>query len=140
MKKKDRILVVDDDKDFLDLISTILRKEGHIVDTAQSGDEALEKCIEELYSLLLIDIKLPDFNGIQLLTRIIETDPKTRKVILTGYPTLENAVRALNLGADGYLIKPIKPELLLQMVDQQLKERDNEFKKRYSAIKSSDLA
>jgi len=133
--KKERILVIDDDIDFLDLISTLLMEEGYIVDTAQSGEEAIEKCIEEHYSLLLIDIKLPDFEGIHLLTRIQDTDPKMRKVILTGYPTLENAQKALNLGADMYLIKPIEAEKLLKTIEQQLKERKKEFKDRYLTLK-----
>ena len=133
--KKERILVIDDDIDFLDLISTILMEEGYVVDTAKSGEEAIEKCIEELYSLLLIDIKLPDFEGIHLLTRIQDTDPKMRKVILTGYPTLENAQKALNLGADVYLIKPIEVEKLLKTIEQQLKEREKEFKDRYLTFK-----
>ena len=133
--KKERILVIDDDVDFLDLISTILMEEGYVVDTAKSGEEAIEKCIEELYSLLLIDIKLPDFEGIHLLTRIQDTEPKMRKVILTGYPTLENAQKALILGADVYLIKPIEAEKLLKTIEQQLKEREKEFKDRYLTFK-----
>ncbi len=133
---KERILVVDDDMDFLELVSTLLRGEGYEVDTAKSGREGLERCIEYFYSLILIDIKLPDFDGIELLTRIVDADPKIRKVIITGYPSLENARQALNLGADAYLVKPVKAEELLGTVRKQLLERDKEFAERYSLLKS----
>ena len=136
---KERILVVDDDLVFLDLVSTLLRGEGYEVDTAKSGREGLEKSIEKFYSLVLIDIKLPDFEGLELLTRIGDTDPKIRKVIITGYPTLENAKNALNLGADAYLVKPIKAEELLETVRKQLLERDREFEERYSLLKRSRI-
>lgn len=132
---KERVLVVDDDSDFLDLISTLLRDEGYEVDTARSGREGLEKCMENLYSLTLIDIKLPDFEGIELLTRISDTDPKVRKVIITGYPSLENARQALNLGADAYLIKPVEAEELLETVGKQLLKRDKELAEKYSLLK-----
>jgi len=133
---KEPILVVDDDLEFLDLVSTMLKDEGYDVDTAKSGKEGLEKCMENFYSLILIDIKLPDLDGIELLTRIVDTDPKIRKVIITGYPSLENSVQALNLGADAYLVKPVKAEELLKTVRKQLLERDKEFAERYSLLKS----
>ena len=132
---KERLLIVDDDLDFLDLVSTLLRGEGYEVDTAKSGKEGLEKCIENFYSLILIDIKLPDFDGIEFMTRIGDTDPKMRKVIITGYPTLESARQALNLGADAYLVKPVKAEELLETVRKQLLERDREFAEKYSLLK-----
>jgi len=131
MKRKDLILVVDDDLDFLDLVSTLLRHEGYEVETAKSGQEALEKSREKIYSLSLIDIKLPDIEGVELLQRMEKTDPKMRKVIITGYQTAENTVQALNLGANGYLVKPLKAEEILKTVQKQLAERDREFKKRY---------
>jgi len=128
---KDLILIVDDDLDFLDLISTLLRCEGYDVETAKSGQEALEKSREKIYSLVLINIKLPDLEGIEVLKRIEKTDPKMRKVIVTGYQTLENAVQALNLGANAYLVKPLKAQEILDTVRRQLAERDREFKERY---------
>jgi len=137
LKSKDSILVVDDDLDFLDLVSTLLMDEGYEVDTAKSGQEALEKSREKIYSLALIDIKLPDFEGIQLLKRMGDTDPRMRKVIITGYQTLENTGQALNLGADAYLIKPLKAEEILEKVRSQLIERDREFKERYVLFEGS---
>ena len=137
LKAKNVILVVDDDFDFLDLVSTLLRDEGYKVDTAKSGQEALEKSRGKIYSLALIDIKLPDFEGIELLERMEETDPKMRKVIVTGYQTPENTMRALNLGADAYLVKPLKVEEILETVKRQLMERDKDFKERYILLQDS---
>jgi DNA-binding NtrC family response regulator len=137
LKAKDLILVVDDDLDFLDLVSTLLRDEGYEVETAKSGQEALKKSMEKIYSLTLIDIKLPDFEGIELLERMVETDPKMRKVIVTGYQTLENTRRALNKGADAYLVKPLKAESILETVRRQLAERDKEFKEKYILLEGS---
>jgi len=137
LKRKDLILVVDDDLDFLDLVSTLLRHEGYDVETAKSGQEALEKSREKIYSLSLIDIKLPDFEGIELLERMEKTDPKMRKVIITGYQTLENTVQALDLGANAYLVKPLKAEEILETVRKQLAERDREFKERYVMLENS---
>lgn len=136
---KEPILIIDDDLEFLDLVSTLLRDEGYEVDTAKSGKEGLEKWTENLYSLILIDIKLPDFDGIELLTRIriSDTDPKIRKVIITGYPSLENARQALNLGADAYLVKPVKAVELVETVRKQLLERNKEFAEKYSLLKDS---
>ena len=137
MKAKNVILVVDDDLDFLDLVSTMLRDEGYKVDTAKSGQEALEKSREKVYSLALIDIKLPDFEGVELLERMEETDPKMRKIIITGYQTLENTMRALNLGADEFLVKPCMAEKILETVRRQLIERDKDFKERYILLQDS---
>jgi len=131
------ILVVDDDLDFLDLVSTLLRDEGYEVEAARSGREALEKSREKIYSLALIDIKLPDFEGIQLLKRMEDTEPRMRKVIVTGYQTLENTTQALNLGADAYLVKPLKAEEILETVRRQLAERDKEFKEKYVLLEDS---
>jgi YesN/AraC family two-component response regulator len=113
-------------------------EEGYDVDSAKSGQEAIEKCIENIYSLILIDVKLPDLKGTQLLTRISDTDPKMRKVVITGYPSLENARHALNLGANAYLTKPVKAEELLETVSKQVSERNKEFSERYSILEGLD--
>lgn len=135
LKKKDPILVIDDDADFLDMISDMLGEEGYQVETAQTGAEALRKIQEEYYDLLLIDIKLPDIDGTQLLKRIEDTEPEIRRVVITGYPSIESAQQALNLKAHAYLIKPVKAEVLRKTVEQQLKERDKEFKDKYLTLK-----
>jgi len=106
------------------------------VDTAETGKEALMKSKESLHHLAIIDIRLPDTEGTDLLERLKETVPSTRKIILTGYPDLENAVKALNLGAQAYLIKPVEPKKLLNVIKQQLKKQEEEVE--YSQEKVAD--
>ncbi|MBS7623093.1 response regulator [Candidatus Bathyarchaeota archaeon] len=123
MIEKKRILVVDDDPDILSSLKSILEFKGYMVDTAVNGREAIEKSKSEYYNLALLDIKLPDMEGTDLLTKIHRTTPKMMKVMLTGYPSLENAVKSLNLGADAYIMKPVKPEVLLKTIEEKLREQ-----------------
>lgn len=123
MNKK-RILAVDDDTQVLESLRAILESNGYEVDTAETGAEAIEKSHQNFYNLALLDIRLPDMEGIELLTRMKETTPKMVKIMVTGYPSLENAIEAVNRGADGYVVKPIKPEQLLAKVEEELKKQD----------------
>jgi len=76
--------------------------------------------------LALIDVRLPDMEGIELLTKLKDTKPKMRKIIVTGYPTLQNAVSAVNKGADGYVMKPFDVEKVLLAIKEQLKKQAEE--------------
>ena len=122
MKKS--ILIVDDDRAILKNAKDVLRLEGYCVDMAETGKEAIEKSSAQFYNLVLLDIKLPDMEGTELLTKMHRTTPKMMKIMITGYPSLKNAVEALNLGADAYLMKPIDPEELLKVVEEKLKEQE----------------
>ena len=82
---------------------------------------------EKFFNMALLDIKLPDMEGTKLLVTMHENLPKMVKIMVTGYPSLENAVEALNLGADAYVMKPIKPEKLLALIKEKLeKQREAE--------------
>jgi DNA-binding NtrC family response regulator len=122
-KDKPSILIVEDDANIRGTLSTILTQTGYKVDTAETGKEAIKKSKTRFYNLALLDIKLPDMNGTKLLTTIHNTLPKMMKIMITGYPSLENAVEALNLGADAYIIKPAKPEELLTLIKEKLEEQ-----------------
>lgn len=76
--------------------------------------------------MALIDIRLPDMEGIELLTKLRDTKPKMRKIIVTGYPTLQNAVAAVNKSADGYVLKPFDVENILLTIKEQLKKQAEE--------------
>jgi len=121
--EKKSILVVDDDKTILKSLKDILESEGYNVDTAETGREAIEKSEARFFNVALLDIKLPDMEGTKLLTTMHENLPKMVKIVITGYPNLENAVEALNLGADAYIIKPFKPEKLLELIEEKLEEQ-----------------
>ena len=123
MEKK-RILVVDDDKSQLKSLAEILRHEGYDVDTAETGKEAIEKSKTQFYNLALLDIRLPDIDGTELLQIIDGHLPKTVKIMITGYPSTENAVKALNLEADAYITKPVEPKQLLETIRKKLERQE----------------
>jgi len=130
MDKTARILVVDDDESVRKVLSLILEEEGYVVDTAENGKEAIEKSESKFYNLALIDIRLPDMEGTKLLTAMKETTPKMVKVIITGYPTLKNAIETVNKGADAYILKPFNMDNVLETIKEQLKKQQKA--KKYS--------
>jgi len=128
MSAQPRILVIDDDENILKVVAAILKDKGYEVSVAGTGSEAIKKTQKNHYDLMLIDIKLPDMDGTELLTKIRDTKPRIRKVIVTGYPTLQNAVAAVNKGADAYVMKPFDVESMLETVNEQLKKQKEERK------------
>ena len=126
MNRPARILVVDDDEKIRNTIKTILEDEGYIVDLAATGKEAIKRTEETAYNLALVDIRLPDIDGVDLLKLMKEAVPRTRKIIVTGYHHYRNAIAALNKDADAFLIKPIDIGKLLNTVKEQLQLQENE--------------
>jgi DNA-binding NtrC family response regulator len=132
---KARILIIDDDKNIGESLATVLRGEGYAVDLAENGQEAIKKSEESFYNLALIDLRLPDMDGVLLLTEIRNTVPKMVKIIITGYPSLDNAVEAINRGADGYMSKPYTMENLLSKIEEHLKKQDEARKASEDRVK-----
>ena len=120
---KASILIVEDDYNIRQTLSTILQQKGYKTDTAKNGQEAIQKSKTKFFNLALLDIKLPDMEGTKLLTTMHKSLPKMMKIMVTGYPSLKNATEALNLGADAYIIKPVKPEKLLALIEEKLEEQ-----------------
>jgi len=123
---KGRILVIDDDKTVLTVFRAGLRQEGFEVDVASTGKEAVEKSEAKVYNVALIDIRLPDMQGTQLLTDLKETMPRMRKIIVTGYPDLQNAIASVQKGADYFITKPTKIDELVKVVREQLRKQQEE--------------
>ncbi len=123
-EQKKSILVVDDDKAILKYAKGILELEGYDVDVAETGFDAMEKSSTRYYNLVLLDIMLPDIQGTELLTKMHRTTPKMMKIMVTGFPSFDNAVEALNMGADAYLLKPVELEELLSVVKEKLYEQE----------------
>jgi DNA-binding NtrC family response regulator len=121
-----RILIIDDDENIRKVLQTILEDEGYIVETAETAKKGIEESEKAFYNLALIDVRLPDMEGIELLSKLRSTKPKMRKIIVTGYPTLQNAVSAVNKGADAYVMKPFEVEKILQNIREQLKKQEEE--------------
>ncbi|MCD6242504.1 response regulator [Candidatus Bathyarchaeota archaeon] len=123
-----RILIVDDDESIREVLTAILRDEGYIVEAVDTGEKAIQATQQKFYNLALIDIRLPDMEGTKLLTEMKDTVPKMVKIIITGYPTLQNAIEAVNKGADGYIVKPINIEEILKIIREHLKKQEEERK------------
>ena len=115
------ILVVDDDKSILRTFTRILQKNGYEIETAETGKEAIEKADNRHYDLALVDIRLPDMDGTDLITKLKKQLQRTVKIMITGFPSLETGVKALDEGADAYLVKPVKPQDLLVLLEEKLK-------------------
>ncbi len=124
------ILVIDDDENIRKVVCAILEDKGYDVDQAGSGNEAIIKTGQNHYNLILVDIRLPDMDGTELLARIHDTIPRMRKIMVTGYPTLQNAVSAVNQGADAYIIKPFDVEKMLITIEKQLEKQ--KFDRKFS--------
>ncbi len=102
-----KILIVDDDEGMRDTLSDIFEEEGYSVGCASTGNEALKYISEEFYNLALIDIKLPDVSGTELLEKVKRISADTAAILMTGYASMETSVEAVNLGAEAYIIKPL---------------------------------
>jgi len=123
---KARILVVDDDETIRKTMKVILENEGYQVETASTGKEAIKKSNGGAYDLALLDIRLPDMEGVELLELLKDGIPRMRKVMLTGYPSMQNAIDSLNKKADAYLTKPVDPYYLLAVIQEQLSSQQEE--------------
>ncbi len=123
MEKQKSILLVDDDKSILRILTRILQKQGYGVRTAETGREAEEMINSQSYDLALIDVKLPDTDGVDLLQKIQVTRPNMIKIILTGFASMDNGIKALNSGADAYLVKPVEPTELLKILKEKFAEQ-----------------
>ena len=113
-----RILVVDDEFVVRDSLKEWLADEGFQVDMAESGAEALEKLAREDFHLMLLDIKMPGMDGVEVLKRSKELRPGLPVVMMTAYATVETAVEAMKIGALDYLMKPFDPDTLVPLVVQ----------------------
>ena len=128
MDKNARIIIVDDDENIRKTMKTVLEEEGYVVDLAATGNEAIEMTQKTAYNIALLDIRLPDMEGVELLKLIKDNVPRTRKIMVTGYPSMQNAISALNKNADAYLVKPVDVEKLLNTVKEQLQLQEDEKK------------
>lgn len=124
------IIVVDDEESQRTLLAGFLEKKGYTVTTAVSGIEAIEKNRTTGFDLAILDLKMPEINGIETMTQMKQIDPETYFIILTGYGTIESAVEAMKSGAYDYLNKPInldELELLIERIhEEQITHRELE--------------
>ena len=121
-----KILVVDDEVAIRSFITRVLEKEGYTVDAADNGRAALEKLQQNLYDVLLTDIKMDYMDGVGLLRKAKDLYPDLAVILFTGHATVQTAVEALRYGAYDYLLKPVKNEHIVQTVRLALEHREQE--------------
>jgi len=117
---KGRILVVDDEDIVRTSCTRTLSPEGYEVKLAKNGVDGLKMASEERFDLVLTDLKMPDMDGIEVLRIIKEKWPETAVIIVTGYQTVDTAVKAIKLGAYDYIEKPFTPDALISAVAEAM--------------------
>jgi len=117
------ILIIDDEPAVCAGCRLVLSDQGHTVDAVHDGRSGLELLEKSRYELVLLDMKLPDIDGIQVLEVIHRETPRVSVVVMTGYSSVPDAVKAMKLGAFDYLSKPFSDEELVLTVEKALKTR-----------------
>ena len=128
MNKKEKILIVDDDTILQESLVSILESEGYYIDTAKTGAEAEAKVRKEFFHIALLDVRLPDMTGTDLLVKINKIAPRMKKLVLTGYPDASSAIQAVNQRADAYLTKPFDPDELIRLIAENIEIQREELK------------
>ena len=116
-----KVLVVDDEVVAANSVRRTLNRRGFRVDEAFSGREALNRILNEMYDLVLLDMKMPDTNGLELLPTIRKHRPKLPVVMVTGYASIDTAVEAIQRGATDYVAKPFTPEELFSAASKAIR-------------------
>ena len=120
-----RILIIDDEDIVVRSCLRILADTGYAVDVARGGPEAIEKIDQAAYDVLLLDIMMPQVNGLEVLQHVKRRRPESEVIIFTGLAQTETALRAQELGAFAYLPKPFEPDEIRRLIAQALARRNN---------------
>ncbi len=110
------LLIVDDDRDLLSVLENLFTGENYSVETSSDGAEALEKCRQNTYDIVITDIMMPGMTGLELLIEIKKICPETLVILITGFASLETAIKAIREGAYDYITKPFKLEQIKVVV------------------------
>lgn len=124
MSRQTNILVIDDEESMCDSCQQTLSRSGHYVETAENGKKGLEILKKKAYDLVILDLKMPGLNGLEVLEKIKEDDPEIVVVVITGHATIESAVEAMKKGAYDFIPKPFTPESLRVIVKRALNSRE----------------
>ena len=113
-----RVLVIDDENVICDACHLVLEEKGHAVDRCLTGKAGLLAIEQGPYDLILLDMKLPDIDGMEILKTVREEFPASCVIVMTGYSTMSNAVQAMKSGAADYLAKPFTDDDLIAAVEK----------------------
>jgi DNA-binding NtrC family response regulator len=111
-----RVLLVDDEATFRETLAKLLRRRGLEVATAANGKEGVERVLDHAPDVVVLDLKMPGMDGLATLARINQVRPGTRVVVLTGHGSVEAGVEALTAAAWDFLLKPINPDQLVEVI------------------------
>lgn len=131
MAEDEKILIIDDELDMLRSIADVLEREGFEVDTAESGPHGLKQLREKVYDIVITDLRMPDVDGEAILTRAMEFYPDIVVIMMTGYASIETAVKMMQMGAFHYLAKPFKPMELTILVRKAIEQKRLRHENRY---------
>jgi DNA-binding NtrC family response regulator len=127
LKKRSVVLIVDDDVRIRRVLSEILKAEGYVVKTVETGKQAIAASKKLFFNVALIGVRLPDMDGTVLIDKLKATKPRMIRILVTGCPSVDSAVEAVNKNADGYVSKPFNFQELLGMIEKKLKKQREEF-------------
>ncbi|SMD08774.1 two-component system, NtrC family, nitrogen regulation response regulator NtrX [Desulfocicer vacuolatum DSM 3385] len=115
-----KVLIIDDEDVICKACKMVLNEQEVICDHCLSGEEGIERVMEQDYDLLLLDMKLKEMDGMDILKRVKEEKPELYVIVITGYSTIANTVKAMKLGANDYLSKPFADHELIDAVNALL--------------------
>jgi DNA-binding NtrC family response regulator len=125
-----KVLLVDDEVEFTEVLAERLQARGMKVDTAESGETAIEAGKKTYYDAVILDMAMPGMDGIETLKGLLQVNPDFQVIFLTGKATLEKAVEAVKLGALDFLEKPVKFDALLEKIEEAKKRKMGLVEKR----------
>jgi len=116
-----RVLLVDDEEEFVSALSERLMLRGIEVDSALNGEEALARLVEKEFEVVILDVMMPGLGGLEVLRQIKTTHPNTQVILLTGHGATREGIEGMRLGAFDYLIKPVDIEEMLEKMKEAAK-------------------
>jgi DNA-binding NtrC family response regulator len=121
-----KILIVDDELIMRESLAGWLQRDGHTIQTAPSGEEALEKLKDARFDIMLVDIKMEGISGLEVLEQVKESDPDVAVVMITAYGSIPTAIEAMKNGAYDYMLKPFDPNELGVLIEKIIRYQDQE--------------
>jgi DNA-binding NtrC family response regulator len=128
---KGSILIADDEQEIRESLSLILEDEGYDCETAEDGQDALDRVQNANFDILIADIKMPNLSGMELLEEVRQISPQTLPIIITAYATVETAIQSLRAGASDYILKPLDFDEVIHRVNHLISHREMELENRY---------
>ena len=125
-----KVLLVDDEKDFTEVLAERMETRGMTVDVVDSGMAAIDKVKEKGYDAIILDLAMPEMDGIETLKHVLGVNPDLQVILLTGRATLQKAVEAVKLGAVEFLEKPADIKVLVEKIETAQRERLRLMEKR----------